>query len=636
MVSGLLEVLAATNKDKGGGSAIGLTNINSSDKDDLAFHATYFQGDWYGELQAYKPSAIGEPNTVVWSANAELSKQGAAARNIMAIHNNKLVPFNNTFPAKANIAIDCSIRKVSQCATLKDARLTALKSADNLINYLRGDQSLGMTKETGSFRLRPTVNGEVKLLGDIDKSSPVFDDVNKVVYVGANDGMIHAFAAKDADAAGKPMTPGSELWAIIPNAVQSNLYQLADSDYGNRHRFYVNGNLSIHKVSLGGKTSSILMGGLGKGGKSIFAINVTDAKNPVLLWEFTEADMKYTFGTPRITKIRTETPDKWVVLMPSGYDETDTAGYLYVIELETGKQLAKIKAGSKGGLSDVNYVVRNYKKDNTAEVAYAGDHDGKLWRFDFAASKVDLLTAKAELLADLKTAQGTNPITVAPQIFGLDATNYAVIVGTGRYLGLNDIKDLSQHGIYFIKDSLGRWGGTSKPAAVTPANLVQRTLVAKPNEVDARIVAGADGKDPTSFDWSKSAGWYVTLPDRSSGAERVTTSIEIAGDVVVVGSSVPGQKSACEPGGHGWVNFLNARKAISVPLTHSKQPTASLKVDGPVVGVVLHKTSTSKPDKNGGEEAVITDANGKVKQTGIEELVPFLGRRVAWREVVGE
>ncbi len=101
-----------------------------------------------------------------------------------------------------------------------------------------------------------------------------------VVYVGANDGMLHAFDANT----------GKEIFAFVPRAAMPKLLEYTDQNYG--HQYYVDGELTaadIYDTKLGWR--SVLVGTLGRGGKGLFALDVTDPSNIRLLWDKTSADI---------------------------------------------------------------------------------------------------------------------------------------------------------------------------------------------------------------------------------------------------------------------------------------------------------------------------------------------------------
>jgi len=104
----------------------------------------------------------------------------------------------------------------------------------------------------------------------------------RVIYVGANDGMLHAFS----------VDTGEELWAYIPSNLLSELQCLADPEYGKpngcRHRYMVDLSPRIWNVKFksDNKWHTVLVGGERGGGDVYFAIDVTEPRDPRVLWEY--------------------------------------------------------------------------------------------------------------------------------------------------------------------------------------------------------------------------------------------------------------------------------------------------------------------------------------------------------------
>nr|GFC84435.1 hypothetical protein [Tanacetum cinerariifolium] len=158
------------------------------------------------------------------------------------------------------------------------------------VDFIKGDTS----KATSSFRRRAS------LIGDLVNSSPVVVDTalydasvadtldgksgtyagfqaaqsnrRGQVYVGANDGMLHAFDT----------LTGVEKFAFIPSAVISNLSALTNKDYNSNsalHRFYVDSTPVVADVYFGTAWHTILVGTLGAGGREVFALDITNPDN---------------------------------------------------------------------------------------------------------------------------------------------------------------------------------------------------------------------------------------------------------------------------------------------------------------------------------------------------------------------
>lgn len=286
---------------------------------------------------------------------------------------------------------------------------------DQIIEYIRGDQSNELLN-SGTFRNRAS------LLGDVGRSNIVFskeaallaghpdiDHVNfknyhstmntkykdGIVYVGANDGMLHAFNART----------GIEKFAYIPSMFLSKLDNLTASPY--IHTAFVDGKLTIKDVDLDGVNwSRVLVGALGAGGKGLFALDVTDPANPKLLWEIDETIPEFSsvlgYITSQVVITQLEPSlgykdGRWVAITGNGYNSgaeeegADDVSSLLVIDLETGKLLSQINVPGNTAVNGLGEVVvidewhntnNHYGGDYRSDMAYAGDLQGNLWKFD--------------------------------------------------------------------------------------------------------------------------------------------------------------------------------------------------------------------------------------------------------------
>lgn len=112
--------------------------------------------------------------------------------------------------------------------------------------------------------------------------------------MASNDGMLHSIDAET----------GKELWAYIPDLVLPNIYKLADTNYKQNHQYFVDGTPETGDICPTAPTTSctnstwktIIVGGLNRGGKGYYALDITDPLNPVLLWEYTDSKMGYSYG----------------------------------------------------------------------------------------------------------------------------------------------------------------------------------------------------------------------------------------------------------------------------------------------------------------------------------------------------
>ena len=282
-----------------------------------------------------------------------------------------------------------------------------------------------------------------------------------VVFQGANDGMLHAFLVGPGTGA------GVESWAYVPGFVLPTLNQLARQSYS--HQYYVNATPTFGDANFGGGDSdwhTILTGGLGKGGKGYYALDVTTptaGANESLtaakvLWTFpnpssdstncsgTVANVGYTYGRPVIGKVTSGGSSKWVVMVASGYSNADTKGHLYVLDAKTGDCLKDISNNSAssltpGGMAYLAASVSDPAKDQTIAGVYAGDISGYVWKFGPAnpAASMELSTWTATKLATLTDASGKpQPVTAELNLASIGGATM-VFAGTGQYLGTQDV-----------------------------------------------------------------------------------------------------------------------------------------------------------------------------------------------------
>jgi type IV pilus assembly protein PilY1 len=437
-----------------------------------------------------------------------------------------------------------------------------------------------------------------------------------VLYAGANDGMLHAFDG----------ATGNELWAYVPPMLLANLPHLADTNYINKHNFYIDGPMTISDAYVGGKWKTIMIGALGKGGRGYYAVDVTDPADPKPLWDFTadrNNNVGYSYGTPFITKLGNGT---WVAVVTSGYDNipedkkyanADGGGYVFVLDLADGHVIKTIPTvdssaasavnvgtvANPSGLARLNIKVKNFGVDNTALIAYGGDLTGTMWRFD-----LDKGTA-----SKLASFGSTQPIMAAPEIGEIQDPNDVlntfkmVYFGTGQYLGKGDLDDTGKQAIYGIRD----YGNNT---VTDPTTLVQQTVTTSGS---TRSISGGTGDVA-----SGKPGWYVNLPD---SGERVAIDLQLFFGTLVVASTVP-SISNCQPGGYGWLYQLDYKSGANV----IKDKPGSLKFNSPIVGETVSQLPNGKPIIH----AVTADGS---KPNPIQmQVAPDPNaqpRRVLWREL---
>ena len=571
-------------------------------------------------------------------------------------------------------------------------------TAQQLLNYLRGDK----TNETTDFRAR------IHSLGDIVNSqavlvqgatSPSYTETanpgytafsttvtnrQPVVYVGGNDGMLHAFEADFSNpTTSNPVTGGGcELFAYVPSllfkgptstpainglAALANLNGVSTNNYS--HHFYVDqtpqvsdidftltGTGSATPVSTAATSNwhTLLVGGLGKGGKGIYALDVTTVpaavdtttsvadeaalvvgNNKTVLWEFTDADMGYSYGAPLIVKTRKY---GWVVVATSGYDNTGTGqdghGVLYVINAQTGALLQKIDTGvgsltSPAGLTQATGYTQDVT-DGTIDQVYAGDLLGNVWRFDLSETAISGSAATGPypaptLFATLTDPSGAaQPITTAPRIeTDIDSTGLGtlrwVFVGTGQFLATSDLTSTQQQTMYALRDGTGSTPATAglprSRTAVSPYNLISNPLTAPLALTDS------------------STGWYYDLPGTagsSGGTERIVVNPDSAAGVPIIAwASITPSSDPCSLLGNIYAVDFSTGETVIYGTGSTTTLVASIKTGTATNGAQVVQLPNGTYSILYGQTGALP-ATANIKQPGGGNFL----YRVNWREIL--
>ncbi|ATA57411.1 pilus assembly protein PilY [Variovorax boronicumulans] len=604
----------------------------------LVFRASYTTQLWTGDLQAFSINGSTGviASTATWSAQAKLDATTPSSRKIYFSDGSALRSFeygNLSAAQKGYFDNLCGQSLIAaQCSQLSASNKTLANNGTNLVNYLRGVRTHESASVDASNTNIPALyRKRDHVLGDIINGAPVhvgkppfrYADAGyadfvaakaartPVVYVGSNDGMLHAFSAATND------TGGTELWAYVPSAVMPNLYKMADTSYGSKHQYSVDGAPVMGDIKVGTTWKTIVVGGLNSGGRGYYALDITDPNDPKALWEFTDANLGLSFGNPVIAK---RSDGTWIVTFASGYNNADGKGHLYVLNANTGALLLDI-ATSDGsstdpsGLAKINAWIES-TSDNTAKRFYGGDLQGNLWRFDIDAllppNRAAMRLAKFQV--DASTPQ---PITTKPETVEISGRP-VVVVATGRYLGATDITDSTQQSIYAVRDTLTATGWSDVRADT--ANFVRQTFTLNGPVATATAASVSN----TAVNWSTKGGWWIDLPH---SRERVNTNLGLQYSTLSIATAIP-NGDACASGGTAWRYYLNVANGGVV----TTNPAGGLwSTDGLIMGM------TWVQDSNGNARIIYQKSNGdNVVETPPVATSSGSGsvHRTSWRELV--
>lgn len=627
------------------------------DGNDKVIVTSFDPAYWSGTIKALNVNSDGSlvEDPPAWSSDDTLTF--SSAREIITYDKGVGIPF--TWDGIKNTTL----------ATKLDAESDIAK---NRLNYLRG-------QEDKEFRSRKTV------LGDIVNSSPVhvgapallypdrppfgkegdrysnFWQTRKsraaMVYVGANDGMLHGF----------DLSNGEEKLAYAPAATFDKLQDYTSKSYA--HQFSVDQTPTVADAYI--KTAqdstdqwrTVLVSGLGAGGRGLFALNITDPAtfeesnaNKIAMWEFTnddDGDLGYTLAKPVIGMTE---DNRWVAIAGNGYGSNEGNAALFILNLnadardkwDSSTEYTKIVADPEdktGGNGLFSPAAVDSDGNGKIDHVYAGDLKGNLWVF-----KLDSTGYTARKL--FTTASG-QPITVKPTVVPhpTQATtndnkpNMMVLFGTGRYLNQDDINNSDQQSFYAVWDD----GGANR-------NRDDDLVLQRISEEKTDTATGKEARLTSSNDVSygvdvgRKYGWYINLtnPDDPTPSERVITSASVFQGIVFFTTYIP-SNDPCEGGGDSWFMFLKLYNGappdeaiISInndrviddkddsidwdgDQNTDKQAPSGLKIEGGVFGMRLT------------QESILL--NTVDRDQGIANLAhnlgdaASLGKRISWREL---
>lgn len=555
---------------------------------------------WSGRLLKYALSLSTDKTKLViadmptWEAGDVLTKQTkldhGASRNIII-----------GSPLGAQTTIAPTEFKWGSLATAHQTELNTniANIVDTLgndrLDYIRGDKrkEISFTTPTNTFRPRDIVLGDIVNSGLVyqgkpsgaisDASYETFYTTNKtrepVVFVNANDGMLHAFSNTD----------GKESFAYIPGFLANKLSNLPDQDYS--HISMADATPAVGEAQIGTTWHSVLVSGVGGGAQGVYALDVTNPSTFTkdnVLWEFTDKDhpaMGNVVGSPRIVKIRTTnssvTPAvyKWYAVVASGVNNhaqdgpsTNPALYatasgnpsIFLLDLSFKPlrssgwvegtnfwriELPQTSVAIAKGL--VSFTVTNNFNTSALESLYAGDMQGNVWKLDFSISgssnlgtnattnlsQFNLGGGSAPFFIAKDSANNLQPITGEPVVTRGFSGTKLVSLGTGKFLEAADtvVPLTTGASFYTLLDQ-------DKPQVIDRSKLQVGTL----------DTAGNLDVPPFTYGYPKTAapslrmGWYFDF-DKSIAERQVSDISTVPGKLFF--SSLYPTKGSCGEGG---------------------------------------------------------------------------------------
>ncbi len=487
------------------GSAVAVVSTERG-VDDRLYRGKFMPIDWDGYMECFQlPYEDGD--SPIWEAGELLQARDPDDRDIFTVLGSTEYNFITSRSGDLYAAMD----------------LPNALEADSLISWVRGEDVPGLRDRQGW------------VLGDIIHSTPVVvgspagftgdesyqefmenhEIREKMIYVGANDGMMHAFNAEN----------GHEEWAFIPEFALSDFVTMADSSYC--HVFTCDQTVTVKDLMVDGHWKTILCSGGREGGASIFCMDITDPGDPKVLWQKELEDGHDYTSEVQLTSIGGTA----VAIVGSGLDEDDAYAWIYSYDVSDGELLGKkeLSHSNADRNKTTTPAIVDLNMDGEADLVYAGDMLGSIYRFVTNGNPGADDWDKSELYS------GCHEITAPPiAAFGPNGAVY-LYFGTGSYMTDSDMLAVDQQrfiGIYDLHS-----GDT-----ITSLDLADQT----------------DSIDEICGD----LGWYVDLWNKEG--ERVTEKAAVVAETVIFTSFAP-TLEACAAGGESWIYQMSYRDGGLAP-----------------------------------------------------------------------
>ena len=598
--------------------------------------------DWFSRLTASQITIDQATRkavyTTAWEASAKMPQP--TSRRVFFGNSTAVLPFDSNNVTLESLC-DLSSSLYPGMARCSAGELTDIGATSaTAVSYLLGDKSRE-TRRGGRFRDRTTV------LGDIINSSPVIsapvddygyrglggdlatsysaylatkrDNARYMVYVGANDGMLHAFDGGMGAAGTMDNGGGAETFAYIPATSMGHMGNLLfPLDPNNQafqkfsHRYYVDGPVAVSDARIGNSWGTVLVGTTGAGGRGVFALDVTSPGSfgtGSRLWEINDlsgsdavkANIGHVLGKPVIVPFKDANGTvTWKAIFGNGYGSASGKVVLFMVDIGTGtpnitmieaSETAGTPPAGKNGLGNILVVDRwsgsNRGRDGYADTVYAADQKGAMWKFD-------LRNTSATVSTPLFTTQTStrNGLTYRQPITGgINATNgdrggVMLFFGTGSFVFNEDVRDDSIQSLYAVLDASDDVPGET----MTAADLRPYTVSASG---DVRTMTL--GTVPAN-----ARGWHVDLP----AGERFVAYPALASGVVFMPTYVPNPTTkSCASDGSNWLFGLSAQTGA---------PALSKMRAGSPTGTKYGAGTAAVPLSTGG--------NAPVKDVGVQVL----------------
>jgi type IV pilus assembly protein PilY1 len=548
----------------GGNVGLSGTSSRATGTEAGLFSVSTTPASWSGDLARYPftfnttTQNLQIATSPSWTASVILTGLGSVAGSPAPASRNIVTYFENAAYDFTWSAIPANLKAIFQQPLSGTPGVVTATEAQRRVDYVRGIR-------TAEADLVSPLRKRASLLGDPGGSSPVYvgppagalpdqdyatwayTNRNRagMAYLGTSEGMLHGFDA----------ATGVEKFAYIPSNVVRRVAESVDPAYSRKPT--LDAAPTIGDVKVGSSWKTILAGGLGAGGKGVYALDVSDPTNLTannILWEFTEADdanVGQVVTPPTIARLK---DGRSVVVFGSGYNSSiaartgaatsiDGRGHLFVLLVSKGStswtrdtNYWRIALGTSGSIAAPAGVANpGITADGKGRLdrIYLGDLDGTMWKVEAPgvnAAGTLLAWPSAGTKLFQATASTDQPITASPRVAFHPEGGFLVLFGTGRFL---DKPDRSSS-LGTTNSFYGIWDKPLGSSNLTRSNLTVRTVTGS----NTRTISGA------AMDWSTNRGWYIDFG--TTVGERVTYTAEL--DFRRIDFTTQRSISTCEAG----------------------------------------------------------------------------------------
>ena len=554
--------------------------------DMFAFNAEYTSTDWHSRIIAYQYNTTSKKFSLAWDT---IGKDPNPQSRLIYTWDPYATP-----PAATKL-------EWSGSQLSSGYKADFMNDSEDYLKWFRGDRNQEQ-KNGGAYRDRSAdtvlgdiINANLLFVGrdnygygyyggipPVERTaysarigSTSFQTRPQMVFAGSNDGMLHAFNAAD----------GTELFSYVPYGPGSKLAHVGDVDFV--HNYMVDGPVTASDAYINGQWKTVVVGTLGAGAEqskfaldtkgTYFALNVenlnSDAANDRVLWEFTDSRMgTVVMSKATITRARN---GKWVAIFGNGY-RSSAGPVLMIVDLESGTLIKAIEATADGaytfnGLSSPVGV--DIDRDGIIDLAYAGDLEGNLWKFDLTdkdPTQWKVAYGGKPLLRAVDGDGNRQPITGQPAV-GSNSMGDGVVVyfGTGSYFAEADVIDKDVQSFYGVFDQCGldvsgpcaSAGGNAsvKRSELLPQKIIEQKIV---GEIEYRTVSDDPATDNTTGDLTHKGFVLDLLYNKTKEGERIITQPNLDfSDRVVVTTLITEGGDEADPcagsGTTGWTMQLD-------------------------------------------------------------------------------